>query len=129
VYKCLDYKDGVYCTPYQYMPITFTKGKYVYGEALMDENAYCGRERCAGINVGIHAFGTKAAAISTSKYFHRNSGTSMHYAVIPKGSNFYIGIDNDIVSNNLIVYRERRCFDKYYPNVIDVTEYMNKYLK
>ena len=30
VYKCLDCEDGVYCTPFRYMPIVFTKGKYVY---------------------------------------------------------------------------------------------------
>jgi hypothetical protein len=111
------------------MPIVFTKGKYVYNEANMDEYVYCGKALCAGISVGIHIFGTKGAALATSKGFHRQSGTSMHYAVIPKGSNFYIGIDEDIVSNNLIVYREKRCFDRHYPNIIDVKQYMDKYLK
>lgn len=129
VYKCLDCEDGHYCTPFQYMPIVFTKGKYVYNEVNMDEYAYCGKDAGAGISVGIHAYGTKAAAIATSEQFHRSSGTSMHYALIPKGSNFYIGIDEDVVSNNLIVYREKRCFDRHYPNIIDVKQYMDKYLK
>ena len=95
----------------------------------MDEYAYCGEDAGAGISVGIHAYGTKDAAMATSKSFHCQSGTSMHYAVIPKGSNFYIGIDEDVVSNNLIVYREKRCFDRHYPNIIDVKQYMDKYLK
>lgn len=129
VYKCLDCKYGLYCTPFQYMPIVFTKGKYVYNEVDMDEIAYCGKDVGAGISVGIHAYGTKDAAIVTSKSFHREDGTSMYYAVIPKGSNFYIGIDEDIVSNNLIVYREKRTFDKHHSGTICVKEYMNKYLK
>lgn len=129
VYKCLDCENGFYCTPFKYFPIKFTKGKYVYNEVDMDENAYCGKDAGAGISVGIHAYGTKDAAIVTSKSFHREDGTSMHYAVIPKGSNFYIGIDEDVVSNNLIVYREKRCFDRHYPNIIGVKQYMDKYLK
>ena len=125
VYKCLDYKDGLYRTPFQHMPIIFTKGKYVYKEAYMDKYAYCGED----VSVGIHAYGTKAAAIATSKSFHSSSGTSMRYAVIPKGSDFYIGIDEDVVSNNLVVYREKRCFDRHYPNIIDIKQYIEKYLK
>ena len=129
VYKCLDCTDGWYCTPFQYMPIVFTKGKYVYNKECMDEYVYCGKASSVVIRVGIHAYGTKDAAMATSKSFHSSNGTSMHYAIIPKGSNFYIGIDEDVVSNNLIVYREKRCFDRHYPNIIDVKEYMNKYLK
>ena len=130
VYKCLDYENGEYCTPYQYMTIAFTKGKYVYKEIYMAKYGYCGyKDASAEINVGIHSYGTRAAAIATSKYFHLDNGTSMHYAIIPKGSNFYIGIDEDVVSNNLIVYREKRCFDKHYPNIIDVKHYIEKYLK
>lgn len=129
VYKCLDCKDGHYCTPFQYMRIKFKKGKYVYNEANMYESVCCGKATSTTIYLGIHAYGTKAAAIATSKSFHYDSGTSMHYAVIPKGSNFYIGIDEDIVSNNLIVYREKRCFDRHYSNIIDVKQYIDKYLK
>ena len=123
VYKCLDCVDNEYCTPYQYMPITFNKGKYVYKEVIMDTVTI------SGIDVGIHSFGTRDAALATCKQFHAQSGTSMHYAIIPKGSNFYIGIDEDVVSNNLIVYRQKRCFDKHYKGTIDIKEYMNKYLK
>lgn len=111
------------------MPIIFTKGKYVYGKSDMDESVYCGKGLGPGIDIGIHSYGTRAAAIATSKSFHREDGTSMHYAVIPKGSNFYIGIDEDVVSNNLIVYREKRCFDRHYPSIIDFKQYMDKYLK
>lgn len=129
VYKCLDCGDGEYWTPYQYMDITFTKGKYVYNEVNMDKSVYCGGGETTSVNFGIHSYGTKNAALATCREFHRSDGTSMHYAVIPKGSNFYIGIDEDVVSNNLIVYREKRTFDKYYKGTIDIKEYMGKYLK
>lgn len=129
VYKCLDCTDGEYCTPYREMPITFNKGKYAYKKVGMREHFYCGSGETTSVDFGIHSFGTKGAAIETCKMFHVQSGTSMHYAIIPKGSNFYIGIDEDVVSNNLIVYREKRTFDKYYKGTIDIKEYMEKYIK
>ena len=126
VYKCLDCEDGVYCTPFRYMPIVFTKGKYVYNKVNMPKSK-C--EWNDTIGVGIHAYSTKNAAIALSKSFYWGNGTSMHYAVIPKGSNFYIGNNGDIVSNNLIVYREKRCFDRHYPSIINFKQYIDKYLK
>lgn len=129
VYKCLDCVGRLYYTPFQHMPIVFTKGKYVYNKECMDEYTYCGKASSVAIRVGIHAYGTKNVALATCRGYHIICGTSMHYAVIPKGSNFYIGIDEDVVSNNLIVYREKRCFDKYYKGTIDIKEYMDKYLK
>lgn len=132
VYKCLDYYyyNGVYCTPFQYMPIMFAKGKYVYNKVNMKESvACCANEKFACIYSGIHAYSAKVKAIMVAKDFHKTNGTSMHYAVIPKGSNFYIGNNDDIVSNNLIVYRDKRCFDRYYPNIIDFNKYIDKYLK
>ena len=132
VYKCLDYHyyNGEYCTPFQYMPIMFTKGKYVYNKVNMDESvACCANEKFAYIYSGIHAYSAKVKAIMVAKDFHKTNGTSMHYAVIPKGSNFYVGVYDNIVSNNLIVYREKRCFDRHYPNIIDFKQYIDKYLK
>ena len=130
VYKCLDCTSGEYCTPFQYMPIMFTKGKYVYNKVNMDESVVCHEnEKFACIYSGIHAYSAKVKAIMVAKDFHKTNGTSMHYAVIPKGSNFYVGQSDNIVSNNLIVYREKRCFDKHYPSIIDFKQYMDKYLK
>ena len=130
VYKCVDCKNGEYCTPFQYMPIMFTKGKYVYNKVNMDESAVCSEnEKFACIYSGIHAYSAKVKAIMVAKDFHKTNGTSMHYAVIPKGSNFYIGVYDNIVSNNLIVYRDKRCFDRHYPSIIDFKQYIDKYLK
>ena len=130
VYKCLDCTSGEYCTPFQYMPIMFTKGKYVYNKVNMDESVVCHEnEKFACIYSGIHAYSAKVKAIMVAKDFHKTNGTSMHYAVIPKGSNFYIGNNDDIVSNNLIVYRDKRCFDRHYPSIINFKQYIDKYLK
>lgn len=126
VYKCLDCTNGEYCTPFQYMPIIFTKGKYAYNKVNMPKSKCYWNDT---IGVGIHAYSTRGKAIMAAKDFHKSNGTSMHYAVIPKGSNFYIGNNDDIVSNNLIVYREKRCFDRYYPSIIDFNKYIDKYLK
>ena len=129
VYKCLDCESGEYCTPFQYMPIVFTKGKYVYNKVKMSQKIGCGIRENALVSKGIHAYSTKGKAIMVAKDYHETNGTSMHYAVIPKGSNFYIGNNDDIVSNNLIVYRDKRCFDRHYPNIIDFNKYIDKYLK
>ena len=130
VYKCLDCNDGEYCTPFQYMPIVFTKGKYVYNKVNMGESVrYCKKDEGAYVYSGIHAYITKDKAIKVAKEFNNTNGTSMHYAVIPKGSNFYVGQSDDIASNNLIVYREKRCFDRHYPSIIDFKQYVGKYLK
>ena len=129
VYKCLDCNDGEYCTPFQYMPIVFTKGKYVYNKVKMSQKIGCGIRKNALVSQGIHSYGAKDKAIKVAKDFRKSNGTYMHYAVIPKGSNFYIGDNADVVSNNLIVYREKRCFDRHYPSIIDFKQYVDKYLK
>ena len=129
VYKCLDCNDGEYCTPFQYMPIAFTKGKYAYNKVKMSKKIYCGIRKNALVSEGIHAYSTRDKAIKVAKDFRKSNGTYMHYAVIPKGSNFYVGQSDDIVSNNLIVYREKRCFDRHYPSIINFKQYIDKYLK
>ena len=129
VYKCLDCIDGEYSTPFQYMPIIFERGKYVYNKIRISQKIGCGIRESALISKGIHAYSAKVKAIMAAKDFHKTNGTSMHYAVIPKGSNFYIGNNDDIVSNNLIVYRDKRCFDRHYPSIINFKQYIDKYLK
>lgn len=129
VYKCLDCKDGAFCTPFQYMPITFKRGKYIYTKVYMKEKAYCGMNEYGYVYSGIHAYRAKIKAYAVSKSFYDFDGTYMHYAVIPKGSKFYLGNDDDIVSNNLIVYRDKKYFDKDYENIIEVSDYIVKYIK
>lgn len=129
VYKCLDCINGEFRTPFQYMPIVFTKGKYIYTNVYMKKKTFCKMDEGGYVWSGIHAYRTMSRAFAVSKSFYDFDGTYMHYAVIPKGSNFYIGNNGDIVSNNLIVYREKRCFDRHYPSIIGFKQYIDKYLK
>ena len=119
VFKCLDYdkKSRTYCTPFQYMPVTFNKGMKVIGSdgrALTIQKEY--QERYGGkvkvINYGVHAYTTRNEAEWTASQFP-NSGTKMHYAVIPKGCPYYIGLQFDIVTTELIVFKTKKDFDKY----------------
>ena len=136
VYKCLDCINREFRTPFQYMPIIFKRGKYVYNKVSMKKKAFCNKidvcnkmDEGAYIGSGIHAYRTMSRAFAVSKSFYEFDGTYMHYAVIPKGSNFYIGNNVDIVSDNLIVYRDKKYFDKDYENIIDISDYILKYIK
>ena len=130
VYKCLDCERGEFRTPFQYMPITFKRGKYIYTKVNMKKKAFYNEmSEGAYVESGIHAYRTMIRALAVSKSFYDYNGTYMHYAVIPKGSNFYIGKNDDIVSNNLIVYRDKKYFDKDYENIIDISDYIVKYIK
>lgn len=129
VYKCLDCINGKFRTPFQYMPIVFTKGKYIYTNVYMKKKTFCKMDEGGYVWSGIHAYRTMSRAFEVSKSFYEFNGTYMHYAVIPKGSNFYIGNNDDIVSDNLIVYRDKKYFDKDYENIIDISDYIRKYIK
>ena len=129
VYKCLDCKNGEFRTPFQYMPIVFTKGKYIYTNVYMKKKTFCKMDEGGYVWSGIHAYRTMSRAFAVSKSYYEFDGTYMHYAVIPKGSNFYIGNNDDVVSNNLIVYRDKKYFDKDYENIIDISDYILKYIK
>lgn len=115
VYKCLDYSPFFkYQTPFQFMRINFNeKGQYRFE---MDSNLIAVRPRTLGgyeVGRGIHAYHVKLAADETSSKFHEDSGTATHYAVIPKGSHYYIGEKRDIVSNQMIIFKSKKDFDKY----------------
>lgn len=65
------------------------------------------------ISKGIHSFFDKKTAIDEADaYDERVYRMSIHYAVIPKGSKFYIGDDGDIVSTNLVVFKRKKDYDK-----------------
>lgn len=110
VYKALDTKtyNGVknICTPYRYLPIVFFDGKCVMNESNMDIYGEF-------INKGIHAYTTEERCKITCNMFHDETGTKKFWAVIPKGSRFFVGNGDDIVSDNLIIFKTREEFRKY----------------
>ena len=108
VYKCLEKKNGNYYTPFQNVNIFFDNGKCVMEKIpnIVPKRVNGRRE----IEKGLHSFYKKTPANTLSAYFPR---TEIYYAMIPKGSEYYIGINGEIVSNNLIVFETQKDYQKY----------------
>lgn len=111
VFKALDHYDlsnrkKVFCTPYQYYPIDFFDGK-----CIMKSDLYKDID-CCFVRIGIHSFRDEKSAKETCAGFTETKMTK-HWAIIPKGSKYYIGNDNDIASDNLIIFRTRKDFSEY----------------
>ena len=109
VYKALDHCDdfGNKCirTPYKYYPIVFVNGKCIISSVLTTNGGLYA-------NFGVHAFRTEEKIKRTCDFFSETKMTK-HWAVIPKGSEYYIGQKEDIVTNELIVFKTREDFRKY----------------
>ena len=110
VYKCLDNNYGNYCTPYMYFPVYFEDGKYVL---KVKHFSYNNDKKVVIVEEGIHSFYLEWCAQDVVTTFHEADGTEKHYAIIPKGANYYIGNDGDIVSTELIVFETKKDYDKY----------------
>lgn len=115
VFKCLDYDGyGNYCTPFQYYPVKFDGGQCTIkggDNALTTDNGWdpqIGHYKI--IRYGVHAFVSREKAVDVARNFVE---TKTHYAVIPKGNFYYRGIDFDIVTTDMIVFRSKRAFEKY----------------
>ena len=110
VYKALDTKtfDGVknICTPYMYLPIVFFLFFFVMNEPSMDIYGKF-------IDKGLHAYTTEERCKKTCDMYHHETGTKKFWAVIPKGSKYFVGNENDIVSDNIIIFKNREEFRKY----------------
>lgn len=106
VYKCLDFYGINYCTPFMYMLVNFNNGRAELKSQLIKTDKNC-------VEIGIHSYFNKNNAVATSRLFHATHGTSTHYAIIPKGSRYYIGKDDDTASERLIIFRTKKSFDTY----------------
>lgn len=105
-YKCLDKKeDGEYCTPFEYFPIEF-----VDGICKMESELYHHSEF---VDVGIHSYTLIDKAKEVRAEFHNIAGTDIYLAIIPKGADYYIGKNVDIVSDKLIIFETDEDFKKY----------------
>ncbi len=106
VYKYLNKKTFGFETPYRCYPIRFKFKKYYkYPETKI---GITGSFECYE---GIHSF----------KYNARMN--NLFCAIIPKGSEFYVGYEDDIVSNNLTIYKNKTEFK----DAITFTKYFQKY--
>ena len=134
VYKVLEIEDKHYHTPYEYMAINFDDeyGMFFYKTTrfgiLCDE-----RLIYYSVSTGIHSYIGFDEADNTNDYL-KNIGcsSSIHYAIIPKGSKFYVGRRcEDIVSSNLVVFKNKTKYNKnkkYFGDTpIEFSDYLKKF--
>lgn len=46
-------------------------------------------------------------------YINNGGGPGLRYAIIPRGAEYCLGVGNDIVANQMIVFSSKKKFDKY----------------
>lgn len=110
VYKALEQRDIFelknFYTPFMHYPIVFVNGKCIISSVLeTNSSPYVG--------YGVHACVNENLIKITIEFFSETKKITKHWAIIPKGSKYYIGADEDIVSNELIVFKTREDFRKY----------------
>ena len=113
VYKMLyKYSNYDYETPFQGTGIRFWDGIFIYPQTDIKIRW---REYDT-IDAGIHTYSNKKFAKSVTDSENSFYGTyryELFKAIIPKGSEYFIGISNDIVSNNLIVFETEKAYNEY----------------
>lgn len=112
VYKILTQVSGCWFTPYQSVRLKFNLQNKIRYKSTIDAplSHSSGLSYCARISRGIHSFYSYVFAINEKRWC--GPGT-VFYAVIPKGSKYYIGVEGDIVSSQLIIFRNKETFEKY----------------
>lgn len=135
VFKCLDHYDNfsqkkVICTPYQYTPIAFDKDGMCVLKSELVKRVVAGTEYnpVYGIAQGIHAFYLRWRGTFNSKMFE-DTMMRCHWAIIPKGSEYYVGDDDSIASNELIIFKTKFALNKYMKDksANDIRSYDNNY--
>ena len=138
VYKVLEVEDKHYHTPFEYMAINFDDeyGMFFYKTTRFSINrTYFYSEGHTAYDVlrGIHSYINFDEADYTTDYMKNlyDSKPNIHYAIIPKGSKFYIGCDDDIVSSNLVVFKNKTKYSKnkkyFGDKPIEFSEYLKKF--
>lgn len=103
VTKILKTCKGGYKTPYKHKKISFIFGRYRYHKAKLRPkvNAYLYMPNIYDIYEGIHS-------CECAPLYILGEDECMFKAVIPKGTPFYIGTRNDVVSSKLIIYKDAK---------------------
>ena len=140
VYKVLSSTDGVhYHTPFQYQSINFDDeyGMFFYKTTRFsfDKEYLSKRNYKHLVARGIHSYANLDRANLDKNYFGIMSGSTttkhIHYAIIPKGSKFYIGNDCDIASSNLVVFENEAKYNEnkeyFGDEPIEFSEYLKEF--
>ena len=140
VYKVLSSTDGVhYYTPFVLKSINFDDeyGMFFYKTTRFSfDKEYISKRNYKHLVVkGAHSYVNLARANYDKIFFEILSGstknTHIHYAIIPKGSKFYIGNDCDIASSNLVVFENETKYnenkDYFGDEPIEFSEYLKEF--
>ena len=131
VYKVLEIEGKHYYTPFISKGINFDNeyGMFFYKTTKFsidrdDQHHY-------DVLRGIHSCIDFDKANCISGYFKIFGVSNIHYAIIPKGSKFYIGSDCDIVSSNLVVFENEAKYNEnkeyFGDEPIEFSEYWKKF--
>ena len=131
VYKVLEIEGKHYYTPFISKGINFDDeyGMFFYKTTKFsidrdDQHHY-------DVLRGIHSCIDFDKANCISGYFKIFGVSNIHYAIIPKGSKFYIGSDCDIVSSNLVVFENEAKYNEnkeyFGDEPIEFSEYWKKF--
>ena len=131
VYKVLEIEGKHYYTPFISKGINFDNeyGMFFYKTTKFsidrdDQHHY-------DVLRGIHSCIDFDTANCISGYFKIFGVSNIHYAIIPKGSKFYIGSDCDIVSSNLVVFENEAKYNEnkeyFGDEPIEFSEYWKKF--
>lgn len=92
-----------YKTPYKDKKISFIFGKYRYRKVKLHPKvaSYSYMPNVYDIYEGIHS-------CECEPLYILGAGECMFKAVIPKGTSFYIGTYDDVVSSKLIIYKDAK---------------------
>ena len=100
-----------YCTPFMLMPIIFRRGiakVSIVGELRLFQSLLrLGHE----IHRGIHAYCTKRYV--DKMWWPSLNSHELKNAIIPKGAQFCIGQDGDVVATKMIIFRNDEAFEKF----------------
>lgn len=137
VYKMLEAKGKNYRTPYMNKAVNFDDeyGMFFYKTTRFSiDRTYFYKKYHYDVSRGIHSFFDFDKA-NCAKDYHTNFGlnitTNIHYAIIPKGSKFYIGSNYDIASSNLVVFENETKYNEnkeyFGDEPIEFSEYLKKF--
>ena len=105
VIKILGNFDGChYYTPFRGKKIVFKDGKYLMKAG--GNGAHLGYRKSFLVNQGIHSY------YNLSYAFYLNTSDCQFESVIPKGTNYFIGKNGDVVSEKLLIFETKENFLK-----------------
>lgn len=97
-------------TPFQECPVVFTNGKAIIESKLcivklsgLKDPYFC--------HIGIHAYLNCPSAKILESQFPKGLNLFVYKAIIPKGTQYLIGINGDIVSTKMIIF-DKECHEK-----------------